>query len=796
VLAAAGLGGVAYRSWELLHQYEVPYEALADVDGAEGRAFARWTNAYRRWLQQGEWLDPALAAAAVGPFCRELRLQFAGFDRYTPEQATFLARLRTHGLDVVTPPPLDEDAAVRGEVVECTDFDAEVETAARWIAQHLQAHAEARVALVVPGLARERARVRRILDRVLVPAAAVTGGPAPESLAYELAAARPLVERAAVAAALRWLEASIGPIDLAALGAVLLGSHDGAAGTEAGERAELDVELRRTGVPVPSLGAAAAAARRWNCNATAERLELAVRRAHGWQEPRLPSRWAREFAALLGELGWPGAELDSAEHQAAQRWHGLLGEFAASDDVAGPVRVAGALAHLRSLAHDTGFEPQEIAAPVLVIDPETAVGMRFDAAWICGLDATRWPEPASPDPFLPREWQARRGLPGATAELAQSTARRTLQRLTLSASTVICSVPRYEGDAPLLPSAFIAHLPRREALALWTGHGTATALFAARPPLERFHDATLPAFAAQQVVKGGTRLLELQAACPFRAAVELRLGGRELERPTVGIPPAERGRLVHAVLQSFWADVREQSALLALTAERRRARVREHTARALEPLRTAADDVRERLLELEQAWIETRVLELLEQDAAREPFTVVLLEESRTVDVGGVQVRVQLDRVDRLADGTYAVIDYKTSANASPAAWMGERPELPQLPLYVRSVGPDEVGAVAFGVVRRGGTRYDGFARAGDTFSALRVFDPARVPFKEYADWKTLLLQWGRRLDALAHEHATGDARLAPDPARACRYCHLPGLCRSSQAFVAGEAEEVDDVAG
>jgi ATP-dependent helicase/nuclease subunit B len=792
VLAPAGLGAVAYRSWRLLHQYGVPYAALETADSPETQAFARWVAQYRHWLQRGAWLDPAAASAAVGPFAPATRLQFVGFDRWTPEQSAFVDRVRQQGIDVETAPPLDASAPIVAEVVECNDFDAELETATRWLAQRLQSAPDSRVALVVPRLERERTRVRRALDRVLVPATSVTGGPAPESAAYELATARPLLERPVVAAALDWLQACMGCAAPPAVSALLLGPHDGAAASERQARAELDVRLRRRGVSNRGFGIVATEARQ-ACPMTADRLERALARARGWSGRRTPSQWALEFAALLRDVGWPGADPDSAEHQAVLRWQALLGEFGASDDVAGPLRARAAAARLRDLARDTAFEPQEIAAPVLVIDPDTAVGMRFDAVWVCGLDANRWPAPASPDPFLPREWQVRLRIPGATGELAEAEARRTLQRLAHSAPTVICSVPSFEEDTPLLPSALVTSLPRSAALSLWTGKSTAAALYESRPALETFEDATLPGFAAHEVVKGGTRLLELQAACPFRAAVELRLGGGELEVPPVGIAPTERGKLVHAVLQAFWLEVHEQSALLAMSNEERARRVGELATRTFAPLRASADAVRERLLALEQSWIEARVVELLGQDAQREPFVVVHVEEPRVVDVGGVQVRVQLDRVDRLGDGTYAVIDYKTGASARPAAWLGERPELPQLPLYVRSVGADQVSAVAFGIVRRGATGYAGFARAAGVFSGLKPFDPVRVPFREHADWRSMLRQWDRRLDALAHEHAAGDARLAPNPARACRHCHLPGLCRSAQASVA--AQEVDDVA-
>jgi probable DNA repair protein len=497
---------------------------------------------------------------------------------------------------------------------------------------------------------------------------------------------------------------------------------------------------------------------------------------------------------VLRAVGWPGPDPGSAEHQAVQRLQSLLGEFGASDDVAGPVRVAAAFAHLRDLAAATAFEPQEIAAPLLVIDPDTALGMHFDAIWVCGLDAARWPSPANPDPFLPREWQARQGVPGTTAELSEQQARRTLQRLVASAATAICSVPRFEDEAPLLASALVAGLPRLAAVPLWHGTQASLAQFEARPALDTLIDGSLPAFALHEVVKGGARLLELQAACPFRAAVELRLGGVELEHPEAGIAATERGKLAHAVLQAFWDEVREQSALLAMTVDQRVRLVRTHVQAVLAPLRATADDVGTRLLELEERWLEARVLELLQQDAERAPFTVESVEDPRVVDVGGMQTRIVLDRVDRLADGTFAVIDYKTGVSAKPAAWMGERPELPQLPLYVRALGQDRVSAVAFGIVSKGSTEYLGFARDATVFPQLKPFDAAKAPFKDYANWGDLLQAWNRRLESLAREHAHGDARLAPNPTKACRYCHLPGVCRSAQALL--EAEEGDDAAG
>ncbi len=338
VLAVSGLGAVAHRSWTLLHQYRIPYSALAQADGVEAQAFAAWVEDYRRWLQQGNWLDPALAAGTVGPFPVATPLSFVGFDRWTPEQAALLEKLHRDGVQVTTSAMLEADAPIQAEVVACNDFDAELDAAARWSAAFLQREPEARLAVIVPALDRERGRVRRTLDRVLVPGAALTGGPAPESTAYELAAARPLAERPVVAAALAWLDACARPADLVQASALLLGPHDGAAASDLHARAELDVALRRAGLQVPGLDRIAVEARKAGCDATADRLQAALDRARTWGGGRLPSQWAPEFMAALRAIGWPGVDPDSAEHQAAQRWQSLVGEFGASDDITGPMR--------------------------------------------------------------------------------------------------------------------------------------------------------------------------------------------------------------------------------------------------------------------------------------------------------------------------------------------------------------------------------------------------------------------------------------------------------------------------
>ncbi len=751
---------------------------------------ARWCSAYRRLLEERDWTDGTLAQSRVHALAAMPGLELVGFDRLAPLQESLLQEWAAAGLEVrLARAP---NGAGRRWRTRCLDPAAEIDAAARWAAERLDGERARRVAIVVPDLALRREEVRRIIERVVAPATGLSGGPAPESQAFELAAARPLAEQPIVAAALDLLDTFVRPPDLPALSRLLRSPFVAGAAEEGPARARLDARLRRYESPGLGLVAFEHMAAERGCPLLAGALAAARAAMSDWFEKDSPSNCSKSISALLGALGWPSSSADSTEHQAEQRWRVLVAELGACDEFAGRVTRAEATGLLREMAGRVLFEPQELRAPLLVIDPETCAGMRFDALWVCGLDAGRWPPPTAPDPFLPRLAQLSQWVPRASAEIAAQDARATLERLFASAAEVVLSVAEIEDDAPLLPSPLLDGIAFEPAPARWPEERLAQAVFAARPELESLADASLPPINADEAQRGGARLLELQAACPFRAQAEIRLGARALEEPGVGVDAAERGDLIHRALAVLWQELGDQQVLKALDPAGVVAAVRRAVATALDVARRSADDLMRHLLDLEADWLEARVLEMVEVDRARAPFVVLAVEAPFKARLGALTLDLRLDRVDRLADGSLAVIDYKTGANAEIRAWLDERPKLPQMPAYVQALGPEQVGAVAFARLRSGDTEYVGVARAVEPFPGLKVPGARGWP-RDYDSWSQLLAAWQRRLEALAAEYAAGDARLAPDPPRACEYCHLGALCRIAETSAARPGEEAAD---
>jgi RecB family exonuclease len=137
--------------------------------------------------------------------------------------------------------------------------------------------------------------------------------------------------------------------------------------------------------------------------------------------------------------------------------------------------------------------------------------------------------------------------------------------------------------------------------------------------------------------------------------------------------------------------------------------------------------------------------------------------------------------MDELASGGRAILDYKTGT-ASVSAWLGPRPDEPQVPLYALGSGED-VAAAAFAVIKAGRAEFKGIARASDLLPGVKTISEQRGTMAaQYQSWDALLAGWRTELDQLGSGFASGDARV--DPKRGddtCKFCDLHSLCRINE---------------
>ncbi len=483
------------------------------------------------------------------------------------------------------------------------------------------------------------------------------------------------------------------------------------------------------------------------------------------------AHWVAHWVAQLTAIGWPGSRaLDTYEFQQIERWREVLTQFALLDDVLPQCTHSQALSRLSQMLF-TPFLVQTSASPLQVLGVLEASGMHFDALWVVGLTDNTWPEPCQPNPLLPIGLQKQHNMPRASVDREFELAQKITARFAQSATEVVFSYALWQGDEPLRPSPLIQPYPLDES-AVATVVGTEPV---EAPSLEWLTDAEgTPLTDDQTQVKGGSGVLKDQAACAFRAYAKHRLGATSVIEKVPGVSPLLRGNLIHAALERLWTHIGSHQALLALESEALESLVNDTLIKSWFSL--AARDLGPNTQALELERCGRLIHDWLALEKARSPFVVETHEKSCTGVVGPLTLSLRLDRLDRLADGTCVVIDYKTGS-AEIKQWLGERLDEPQVPLYC--VLTPKVAAAVFGKLATQEVAAIGLAEHDDIWASLKM--PETLPqFKaELKTWADLLLDWRTQLEQLATQYSEGAARVDPKNGEAtCRYCDLQSVCR------------------
>jgi probable DNA repair protein len=757
LLSPAQAAAQCRAAWKLAHAWRI----APGSGGEDAAAFHKWAKTYEartRGDVDAARLPDLVSGSLEKTRKPELLVAYA-FDILPPQTKAFFA----HFPFAECQPEAAKGAAMRTAFASRRQ---ELEAAAAWARARLE-EGRKRIGVVVPELAQRRAAVVRAFSRVMQPGYPLSASK--RVLPFNVSLGKPLADYPLAQAALSLIELSFRELEFARASSLIRSPFVGGADAEMTSRARLDVRLRETlGATVPLAKLIAASAQCPVLRAVLERifaLKEETRKGAG--------AWARHFSALLGAAGFPGERaLDSEEFQTRAKWHETLGEFARLERVTSELSLEEAFAFLRKLCADTLFQPESPEAPIQILGVLESAGLRFECLWVSGLTDEAWPMQPRPNPLLAIALQRKAGVPEASAEAAAALDRRLTAQWQVAAGEVVFSHPLKEEDRDLAPSPLIAGIAS-SALDIPRYPRYRDLVFSRKRVVE-LEDANGPRVAAGKV-RGGTRVLADQAACPFRAFARWRLRAEELEEPAPGLDPRDRGKLLHALMREIWTQLKGSSGL----------------ERELGPViaRAAAAAVQEiglegRFAALERLRLARIAADWLELEKNREDFEIAFLEHPRTLTVAGLEFSSRIDRMDRLPDGSHILIDYKTG-RATPRQWEGPRPDDPQLPLYAVAAR-EQLAAVAFARLKAGELRFMGYARAERLLPGVKL----------YRDWPGLLAQWKKEAEALGASFAAGEARVDPKhDLKTCRLCALQTLCRVYEKFSALEdtAEEAGE---
>lgn len=820
LLSVSSAATLAREAWGLAHAWQM-LPSLREFFGNEDtRVFADWAWRYEGSTSRDRQSDRArlpdlIAGHLPHPALRKPPTLVAwGFDILTPQQSAFFRAIAETGVELRADAPAVP--RTRGLRFAAASAQQEIETAALWARARLDAAARAarpcRVGIVVPDLGGQREPVVRAFMRVLAPGQELDAARLP----FNVSLGAPLAGNALARAALAVLDIAGNDCAFDDASRLVRSPFIAGAQSEAAERACLDAALRGVCAPRTSLERVRRAIARQTAPDNPHAVRpcprlgaalgaLAAASKENLGGAKRASDWARVFFALLEAAGYPGERtLDSAEYQALQKLHECLAQFAALDRVAGRMRFAQARAAVRRALSETLFQPEAHDVPVQILGVLESGGIGFDHLWIMGLSDEAWPLPANPNPFIPVALQKRAGVPEASSAMSLQLDERIARRWLAQAPEVVFSHPLRVDDRELRASSLIAGIPEcRIGDFGLPSLGDELAGLLSAAVIEQVADAQAPAPAGGAAGAGGTGVFRDQAACPFKGYAVHRLRAQGLE-DAHDLDASDRGTLVHKLLDKIWRELKSSAALQTLAQRDLDALIAAAADTAINSLRWRRPEAlsgrlgaieRDRLVRIAGEW--------LDAERARPPFEIVGLEQKESLSFGGLAVNARLDRMDRILGvegGAWAVIDYKTG-NAEVGAWLGPRPDEPQLPLYAVGAGKAlgsgaSVAALAYARPRAGAMNFLGISRDPNLIPGVNPLDKHKSEAaRAYRSWDHLLASMRAELEALGREFMSGEARVDPKRgARTCEKCDLQGLCRISErdaadAFGADEEE-------
>lgn len=791
---ATALAVQCSRAWNLLHAFRIARERAQFQRKPDTAAFFRWSGSYSSlcnkngWLDQARLLDEIRSSAASVSNGREL--WFWAFDSFTPQQEAFLAVLKESGIRCLFSGPDGQPAEpVR---VSLEDTHAELRAAALWSRKLLENSPNASIGVVVPNLDEVRGAAERIFLEVLHPEALTIHG-VDTRRAFDISLGIPLSRTPIIGAALSLLELAAHSQPLEAASRILrspfLGNEE-----ELGARAMLDAHIRTKGRTELSLDTLKQfAGERAGCGGFADSLGRLQRAIAKLESRRAPSGWSREIMQLLGTAGWPGSRTaTSSEFQARRTFAALLSNFAKLDLVSEPLDFGAMVRRLSTLAEETIFQPENLGAPIQLVGLLEAAGSQFDHLWILGMHAGVWPPEPNPSPFLPLDMQRSLQVTGASSGERLRYAQGVTNRLLRSSPDIVISQPKRQDDVELSISPLFAAFSEveRNDLPAATGGSYQSSLLASSD-IGSTVDAQAPSV-DEPLSSGGTRIFQLQAACPFRAFAELRLGAKELEIPAPGLDRRLRGGLLHRALELVWKDLQSQNELKAKSQVELEQIVRRNVDRAVNESDAALlTGWEQQVAQIERERLVSLIGDLLEVERRRPaPFRIKEVELKREVALGGITAEVKVDRIDELENGALVLLDYK-SGKPAVSHWDGERPDEPQLPIYATQLG-SELAAVAFVQLNSEETRFKGYAKTEGVLP-VKSFEKMTEKQRPAPTFDDMLRNWETTLERLGGSFRNGHASVDPKNKKSCDRCHLDMLCRVNEQPVAPEDEAEDD---
>jgi probable DNA repair protein len=790
----------AMTGWQISREWNISLQDCENSFLPDHRSFVRWTRQFQKQCHNNNWIDKFELVNSIVEYVERGNsldippLIWTGFDRFTTQQQQLINSLRKSGTELSIH---CEEVADKTSRINSREYDNEYSqwlAAACWVKEKLASDPGQRIAIVTPALEKSRNIIDYCLSQVLCPDQIANPGSA-RNKPFHISLGEKLAYSPVIDAALLLLSLAMHrELRYTTISEIILCPFIAAADSESHERAKLEYWCRRR-LPyrLPLTGILETLRHSKSLPATPvllDRLNTGCELLISFDGTRPFSYWTELILAWLDAFGWPGERgLSSKEFQTAAAFKEEVSALRSLDLVTGPQTAESMFVILNQRLKEKTFEPESPDVNIEVLGVLESAGINFDAIWFGGLIENDWPPQLQDNPFIPHWLQVAADYPRASISLNTEFAEAQQARLAEQCEDLVLSRYRFNEDVELLPSILFGH----DGEQLQSAPDLIHYFHTQGPSMESFTCSKGLAL-ADGTTRGGTLVIQDQAACPFRAYARHRLGARSESPREPGLDARDRGSLIHGILQEIWTSL-ESSASLERKSETALKKIVtesiEHQSKSYFNRSGSSSN----FFRAQSESLEKLLMDWLEVEKTREQaFTAVALEKNMDITLGKLTLSFKIDRIDQLADETFVLIDYKTGDVGSVKDWTGERPRSPQLPLYALAHENCQnlelqgaLSVIVLGQVRYGQSAF--FGLSGDRPFQLekhpsnRVIALADAPLDDkLRNWPALISHFNDEMVRLADAFYSGQAEVNPMDNTTCNYCDLHGFCRIYEA--------------
>jgi ATP-dependent helicase/nuclease subunit B len=815
--ATSSLIKMAKNAYDLLQQWQIPLASFATTAANQYATditiFNEWAQEMQRQLNLNHWcitsnipnlLSELIKNNSTSNAEPKLHLLLIGFEELTltPQIKDLLQTLAEHGhtiinFDINT---ITNNQQQRLSFAKQTD---EIFTMARWAKYIHEQNPQTSIGCIVPNLPTLRNTIERIFIEVFKPTALLASNYSLKEVPFNISAGKKPNEYAIINAALKILalNTQLTAINIADLACLLNSPYLSGGNTEMATRSNLNLKLQtlpETNIPSNELIAEAI---NDHCPIFAESFKkfIEIQNKQNSAHTKLSLKnWMSIFTTQLQSFAWPGERnLDSVEYQAVKSFHQSCDELLTLELINKKWGLTEALQALYSLTAQTIFQPEQSEnTHINILGTLEAAGMNFDYLWIMGLDDETWPPPSNPNPFIPIGLQKKLNMPNASAERQLQFSQAITKRLMHSAQNIVCSYTKNIDDNALNPSPLILAIPEITATDLKLANFIDYQLITqqqSNDALEIYTENFQVPLSETENISRGSNILKLQATCPFQAFSKIRLKAEPLTLPTNQFALL-RGSLVHKALEIFWQQIKNHKNLCAYNQDNLEKIIDACIAESIKRCRANPQyKITDNFAKLESRSLKNLLCRWIEFEKNRTPFAVIALEKTIAANLGKLTFKLRIDRIDRLADDSLIIIDYKTGKNKpQPQAWDSERPDDPQLPLYC--ITATDLDAPINGTMFAHIHLEENKPFSGRKNTTIPVINEIAETHKKLnADiedynansWQQLMTEWRHNLENLAVSFYRGEADIDPkNPTENCKQCGLISLCRNGNLTI------------